>query len=129
MTRPGQLELLISRVLRVGIISSMAIILAGTLLSFVHHREYVTSPAELERLTRPGAAVPQTLHGVWIGVLGLRGQSIVTLGLLLLILPPVLRVATSVLWFAAERDRTYLAITTVVLVLLLLSFVLGNALG
>jgi uncharacterized membrane protein len=122
-------ELVISLVLRGGVIISMAVILLGMVLSFIHHRQYVSSPAELERLTRPGAAVPQTLHGVWIGVLALRGQSVVAAGLLLLILTPVFRVAASVLAFVAQKDRTYVLLTSVVLALLLLSFVLGNASG
>ena len=48
-------------------------------------------------------------------------------GLLLLILTPVVRVAVSILAFRAQRDRTYVLITSAVLVLLLLSFVLGRA--
>ena len=40
---------------------------------------------------------------------------------------PVVRVAVSILAFRAQRDRTYVLITSAVLVLLLLSFVLGRA--
>jgi uncharacterized membrane protein len=122
-------ELIISGVLRTGVLLSMAIILAGTLLTFVRHREYVSSPAELVRLSQPGEAVPQTLQDVLSGVRELRGQSIVAAGLLLLILTPVVRVATSILVFVAQSDRTYVLITSVVLLLLLLSFLLGHALG
>jgi uncharacterized membrane protein len=122
-------ELIISIVLRTGVAASMLVILAGSLLTFLHHRQYVSSPAELARLTRPGAALPQTLPGVINGVAHLRGQSIVSLGLLLLILTPVVRVATSILAFLAQGDRVYVAITTAVLLLLLLSFGLGRALG
>ena len=122
-------ELIISSVLRTGVLLSMAIILAGTLLTFVRHREYVSSPAELVRLSQPGEAVPQTLQDVLSGVRELRGQSIVAAGLLLLILTPVVRVATSILVFVAQSDRTYVLITSVVLLLLLLSFLLGHALG
>jgi uncharacterized membrane protein len=38
-------------------------------------------------------------------------------------------VAVSILTFASLRDRTFVVITSVVLVLLLLSFVLGGAGG
>jgi uncharacterized membrane protein len=124
--RVRRAELIISAVLRTGVVTSMAVIMLGTLLTFIHHREYVSSPAALERLTHPGAAVPQSLRGVVNGVGQLRGQSIVTAGLLLLILTPVVRVAVSVLTFVAQRDRTYILITSVVLFLLLLSFVLGR---
>jgi uncharacterized membrane protein len=122
-------ELIISAVLRIGVVSSMVVILAGTLLSFLHHREYVTSPAELQRLTQPGAAVPQTLHDVGKGVAQLRGRSVVAAGLLLLILTPVIRVAASIVAFVIQRDRIYVLITSLVLLLLLLSFSLGRAIG
>jgi uncharacterized membrane protein len=122
-------ELIISAVLRIGVVSSMVVILAGTLLSFFHHPEYLTSPAELQRLTQPGAAVPQTLYDVANGVAQLRGRSVVAAGLLLLVLTPVIRVAASILAFVIQRDRTYVLITSLVLLLLLLSFSLGRAIG
>jgi uncharacterized membrane protein len=46
-----------------------------------------------------------------------------------LIATPVLRVAISVLAFVYQRDRTFVVITTVVLALLLTSFVLGRGGG
>jgi uncharacterized membrane protein len=127
--RGSRTDLIIIGVLRTGVITSLLVILAGTLLTFLHHREYVSSSSELERLTRPGAAVPQTLHEVGSGILTLRGQSIVAAGLLLLILTPVVRVAASIFVFVAQRDRTYVLITTGVLTLLLLSFFLGRPAG
>jgi uncharacterized membrane protein len=127
--RVRRAELIISGVLRIGVMASVLLIVAGTLLTFVHHREYVSSPTELARLTRPGSAVPQTLRAVLGGVLDLRGQSIVAAGLLLLILTPVVRVATSILAFIAQRDRRYVLITSAVLLLLLLSFGLGRSAG
>ena len=49
-----------------------------------------------------------------------------TLGLLVLMATPVMRVAVSVLAFIHHRDRTYALITAAVLCLLLLSLVLGR---
>ena len=123
----SRVELIISRVLRIGVMASLFLIVLGTLLTFLHHPAYVSSPNDLARLTRPGAAVPHTLRGVANGVLALQGQSIVATGLLVLILTPVMRVAVSIAAFTVQRDRIYMAITSVVLLLLLLSFVLGRA--
>ena len=80
----------------------------------------------MKRLTQPGAALPHTLRDVVAGVRGLRGQALVTVGLLLLIATPVVRVGVSILAFFYQRDRIFTLITTVVLCLLLLSFVLGK---
>ena len=124
--RVRSVELLISNLLRTGVIVSLAIIVCGTVLSFVHHPEYALSSAALQRLTQPGAAFPHTLRDVVAGVRGLRGQALVTVGLLLLIATPVVRVGVSILAFFYQRDRIFTLITTVVLCLLLLSFVLGK---
>ena len=107
-------------------LTSLAVIAAGTLLSFIHHPNYLWSPEEVRRLTRPGAAFPRTLRQVYEGTLDLRGQAIVMIGLFLLITTPVLRVAVSVVTFAFRRERTFTLVTTVVLALLLLSFALGR---
>ena len=72
-------------------------------------------------------AFPQTLGEVWAGLLILRPQAIITLGLLLLIATPVMRVAVSVAAFALEHDRRYIVITLAVLAILMISiFLVGN---
>jgi uncharacterized membrane protein len=119
-------ERLISNVLRVGVITSLTTILLGTVIAFVHHPEYITSPRELLHLTRPSDTGPHTLRDVLTGLADLRGQAIVVLGLLILIATPVVRVAVSILLFLEEGDRTYVAITSTVLALLILSFLIGG---
>jgi uncharacterized membrane protein len=127
--RARRVELAISTLLRVGVSVSLAIIVAGTILSFVHHPAYASSSAELARLTKPGAAFPHTLVQVLAGLREGRGQAVVMLGLLVLIATPVARVAVSILGFFYQRDRVFVLFTTVVLVLLLLSFWLGRVEG
>jgi uncharacterized membrane protein len=124
--RVRRVEILISNLLLFGVIASLALILFGTILSFVHHPAYVSSPEALYHLTQPGAAFPHTQRDVIAGVQAWRGQAIVTLGLLLLIATPVMRVAVSVLTFIYQRDRIFTLITLTVLVILLLSFILGK---
>jgi uncharacterized membrane protein len=123
---PRGAELAISRILKVGVEASLALIVAGSLLSFVQAGAYGPLPSDVARLTGPGGSFPRT--AVWLawGILHLRGQAVIVSGLLLLIATPVLRVATSVVAFALERDRAFVAITAVVLLLLLASFALGG---
>jgi uncharacterized membrane protein len=47
--------------------------------------------------------------------------------LLVLIATPIVRVAVSVLAFAYQRDRVFVAVTSAVLLILLLAFFLGKA--
>jgi uncharacterized membrane protein len=127
--RARAVELLISNLLRIGVMASLLIVAAGTVVIFVQHRDYLSQPSAMQRLTTPGAAFPHTLSGVLHGLQAGRGQSIVVVGLLLLIATPVMRVAVSILGFVYEHDRRYVIITSIVLLLLLLSFVLGKAEG
>jgi uncharacterized membrane protein len=127
--RVRRVELVISTLLRVGVAVSLTVVVAGTLLSFVHHPEYVSAPGALAHLTEPGAAFPHTLAEVLEGLRHHRGQAVVVGGVLLLIATPVLRVAASIVGFLSQRDRVYVAITSVVLALLLLSFWLGRVEG
>jgi hypothetical protein len=69
-------ELVLSTVLRVGVLSSLALILAGTVITFAHNPE-VSSPDELAQLTEPGASFPHTLRDVVTGLGDFRGQAVV----------------------------------------------------
>ncbi len=116
----------ISRVLRAGVAASLLLITAGTIVSFIHHPDYVASARALERLTQPGIA-PHSLGAVASGLRDVRGQAVVMLGLLVLILTPIVRVAMSLTLFRCEQDRAFTAITALVLVLILLSVLMGWA--
>ena len=119
-------ELHIGWVLLGGVVISMATVLAGLLLTFAQHPEFLRSAADFQRLAGPGAAFPHTLAQVFQGVAAGSGQAITVLGLSLLVATPILRVAISMAGFAAERDYTYTAFTAVVLIVLVISFVLGK---
>lgn len=115
----------ISAVLRVGVILSIAIMLAGIAVTFVHHPEYFSSRPSLGALTSTNTHFPNTLVDVIAGVRRGMGQDIVMAGLLVLIATPVARVALSLIVFLKVRDRLYTTITSVVLLILLISFAIG----
>jgi uncharacterized membrane protein len=126
-TAVGRTEVVISMLLRTGVLISLFTILLGVVLMFVHHPNYLISRTDLQKLTALGATFPQSLSEVAQGLLALRGQAMVAAGLLLLIVTPIFRVAASIIAFVIERDWTYAAITSAVLLVLLLSFFLGKA--
>lgn len=121
-----RLEVLISRLLRVGVIVSVGLIVVGTVATFVQHPDYVSSSGVLDSAVGPGATFPHELDALLASMRQLRGEAIVTLGLLVLMATPVVRVAFSVIAFTRHRDTTYALITAAVLCLLLLSLVLGR---
>jgi len=122
-------EVIISRFLRGGVLTSLALVVVGTILSFAHHPEYLRSARAYHDLTGPRTDAPRGLRGIAAGVDHLRGQAVVALGLLVLIATPVMRVGVSIALFLKRGDRTFAFITSVVFSLLLASFVLGKAGG
>lgn len=122
-------ELLISSILRVGVVASLVIIVFGMALSLKHHPAYFTSPSMLKQVTTPGREVPHSLREVLVGSLALRGEALIAAGLLLLIATPVTRVAVAIFIFLFERDWAFVATTAFVLGMLILSFFLGRVEG
>lgn len=100
-------------------ILSAAIIVLGLLLELQQPNKFV--PQKLQ-------AFPQTFDQVWAGLLVLRPQAVIMLGLLLLIATPVMRVAVSAVAFAAEHDWRFVVITLAVLLILLFSIFYVGAL-
>jgi uncharacterized membrane protein len=125
--RVVRVEIIISWVLRVGVITSLAVVVTGLALMFAQHPQLSSSTTALQEFTQPGADFPHMLPAVIKGMSRLQGEAVVALGLLLLILTPVARVAVSVFAFLYQRDHVFTFITLTVLIILLMSFVIGHA--
>ena len=123
----GRVEVVLSYLLRAGVIVRMSLILGGVVLLFVHHHDDLTEARTLPALITPGAKFPHTVDQVVVGFDSFSGRAMATMGLLVLIVTPVLRVAVSVVAFGIKRDWVYTALTLLVLLLLLLSFVVGGS--
>lgn len=111
-----EVEAIVSRVLRIGVLISAAVIVAGLILLLIAGN---TGYPEGTYPVSPGAAVA--------GAAALKPAAVLQTGLMLLILTPVLRVAASLFIFLKERDYLYVVITLIVLVILAVSFLLGKA--
>lgn len=114
-------EVWIAQVLRAGVTVASAVILFGLLLSLVGARPVGTPQGLSGTAGRTGT--PLDLNSLRRGLARGDPVSILQLGLFLLILTPAVRVAMTVALFAAQRDRTFVLITSFVLVLLLLGLV------
>ncbi len=114
-----QAELMISYVLRGGVLLSALIILVG-LVSF-----YLVYGSSGQRAAHD-TSFPHSLSAVGYGLAHADPLSVVMLGLMVLLATPVVRVAVSIVAFALEHDWRYVAITTAVLVILVASFFLGK---
>jgi uncharacterized membrane protein len=129
-----RIELFIARLLRWGVILSFVIVAVGVVALVVTDQTgyQQTRLGDLNSLIayhvdHPG--FPNSISEVWAGVLAFRPYAIISLGLLILIAIPVMRVAVSVIAFIFEHDWMYVAITFFVFVMLMLGFAIGEAGG
>jgi uncharacterized membrane protein len=125
-TALNRMEVVLSQLLRMGVVISAALIFVGILVSLVRHPDYLSDPGTLARLTDPGGAFPHTMADLGWELGQFRGRAIVTVGLLVLIATPVLRVAVSIAAFAVAREWRFVVITAAVLLVLLVSFLIGK---
>lgn len=101
-----------------GVLIAAAIMLAGFVVYTVGHaglptgdRRFTGEPADL---THPVAILRAALAG--------NDASVMQVGVLLLLLNPLVRVALAAVGYAASRDRLYAGIAAVVLIVLGISY-------
>jgi len=99
-------------VLRIGVVTSTAVMLLGLTLTFSRGR------ISVERIKSDTFDYHPSV--IWEGILHGEGKRIIEAGIYLLLFTPIMRVFASFLLFTFhERDRVYSLITLVVLLLTL----------
>ena len=113
-----RVEEIISYLLRAGVMISAFLVLVGGVIYLVRHggelpdlKTFRGEPKEL-----------RTFRGLLSTGTLAHGRGLIQLGLVLLILTPIARVAFAVVAFVLERDWIYVAVSAIVLCLLLYSF-------
>lgn len=119
-SREGQLTLLIARVLRVGVSVAGACVALGLVVLLALHQggraNYFT---DFHPRPQP---ITHGLFGVFAHDLHRhQPRDLINLGLMLLILTPIVRVAFSIVIYLYENDRLYTGFTIFVLAVLLYS--------
>ncbi len=119
-----RIEVILGNVLRSGVVLSAAVVLWGACIYLFRHAH---EPADY-RIFRGEPSEFRAISGIIQSVISGRGRGLIQLGLLVLIATPIARVAFSIVGFALERDRMYVAFTLIVLAILLYSL-LGSGIG
>jgi uncharacterized membrane protein len=114
-----RMEVIMGRLLQVGVTVASLVILAGAVLYLASHRasaaDYSVFVSEPEALRDPGKLRGQIARG--------DSAALIQLGVLLLIATPVARVIFAVIAFLMERDWLYVAISLIVLTVLVFSLI------
>lgn len=108
-----KVELVIGKILRIGVITSAIVILIGIALYFMNGSGYT------------GTDFPRRFSDIFAGLASGKSYAVIMLGVFLLILTPVLRVVVSIYAFYKEHDNLYVIITTIVLVILMFAMFMG----
>lgn len=109
------IELIISKCLKIGVLASAAVIATGLALFLI------TGTGGY-----PDNSFPTDPLVILQGVAALKPYAVILAGLFILILTPVFRVGVSIIVFLKEKDHMYVKITAVVLAILIVSFLLGK---
>jgi uncharacterized membrane protein len=117
MMNDKRLETVIGNLLRTGVLVSAALVLAGGIWLLL---ERGGERADYHQF-RPPALELRSPGRVVTGLGHLTPPALIQFGLLVLIATPVARVIVSLVAFALDRDRLYVALTTIVLLVLLYS--------
>lgn len=120
----GGLELVISRVLRTGVLGSLAIMAIGVVVGFLDG-SLSGGRRELDVLIDPDAGASHTLSVAWESLRSGGATGIMTLGLIVLVATPMVRVVASLIGYARSRDWIYLGLTAAVVTALAVSMLLG----
>ena len=108
-----QVELVIGKILRIGVVTSAIVILIGMALYFMGGSGYASGE------------FPRRFMAIFAGVAAGKSYAVIMLGVFLLILTPVLRVVVSIYAFYKEHDNLYVIMTTIVLVILIFAMFMG----
>jgi len=112
-----RLETIIGRLLRAGVLLAAATVFTGAMLYLTqHHGE----PAKYHTFVAGGADI-RTVSGIVLSASHGDSKAIIQLGLLLLVLTPIARVAVAGVGFLLERDRLYAVVSLIVLLILAFS--------
>ena len=118
----AEIEQLIGRLLQFGVLLAAAVVIVGGVALLLQSGHQI---ADFRAFA--GTASPlDSLLGIARGVVALRADAVVQLGLVLLIATPVARVALTLVAFLIQRDRLYIGVTALVLALLLYGLIWGK---
>ena len=111
------LEILVGRLLRIGVLISAVVVAAGGAFFLVQHH---ADPVSYNTFHGESAEL-RSLRGICNMALHLQSTGIIQLGLLILIATPIARVALAALGFYLEKDRVYVVVSLTVLAILIFS--------
>jgi len=101
-----------------GMLVSSALFLIGIIRAMLHPQDYPLTSAWVRQQYH--------LHTVLHGLATFNPVTLMMVGTVLLILTPLARVVVSIHAFAVDRDHKYVIVTSIVLLVMILTVILGT---
>lgn len=111
------MEIAISRMLRTGVSLAAAVVLLGSVLYVWQAHGVAPDYRHFQGVPTPVTQIAPVIEGIR----HFDSRSIIRCGVLLLIATPILRVVYCVFGFAAQKDKLYVGISSLVLMVLIYS--------
>jgi len=118
------LQKVVSVTLRSGVTTASVVSAIGGLLFLVTNGRQTVDFHTFAGTNSPFTSLASITHALFDSDAAASKLAIVQMGVLILLLTPVLRVALSIVGFAMEKDHTYVLITAIVLMTLMCSIIL-----
>jgi uncharacterized membrane protein len=112
-----KMEIAISRMLRAGVSLAAIVVFVGGCFYMWQAHGVRSDYRHFHGIASPADHIPSLLEGGHVD-----SRSIIRLGILLLVATPIMRVAYCVYGFAAQKDKIYIVVSSIVLAVLLYSF-------
>ena len=116
------LENLIGNLLRSGVLLAAAIVFIGGVMYLAHSGHELVHYSAFQ----PAAGELRFINSIVHGAFDLQSGAVIQLGVVLLIITPIARVALAMVGFWLERDRLYTAVSAIVLAVLFVSLMWGK---
>ncbi len=115
-------ELFIGNLLRGGVIVAAIVGALGGAIFLARHGAMVAD----YRVFAGQPPMLTSVQGIVRGVFAHDSRALIQLGLILLVATPIARVALSLFAFERQHDRTYMLVTSIVLILLVSGLIWGR---
>lgn len=111
----------VGNLLRAGVLTSIIISLVGFTKLLIEGFNFPENYADL------AISKDHVWKSFWQSLINFDAIGIIQLGILILILTPLLRIIFALIGYFREKDYTYVFISTIVLIIMLISFISGYA--
>lgn len=115
-------QTIIGNLLRYGVWISLSVAFIGGIVYLMHHGNEIEDYSVFKENDRN---IFEVFANVYNGVINGKGEFIIFFGVILLFLTPVFRVLLSLFSFLLEKDYLYVAITSIVIGIIILSISFG----